>query len=291
MNYLLLALSMTATVVQSTLFNHTSKRTLTTQRRVYAFNVIMYAAGFVLFLLTALGGSVSGWTLGFGLLFGGVTVVQSVCNLMALARGPMHITLLITCSSMVIPSLSGVFLSGEELSVIKPLLILLLIGCIYLSIDRRDSTGFKPGWAVFTGIAFLCQAAVGVMQKVQQSSAYAGETSAFLASAFLCSLGFAAVMALISKPAPASLESGGKPGWQMTVPALICGVCVFLQNDLNLKLSGRLPSQVFFPLVNGGSLFLCTLAAVVLFREKLTRRQCVGLAGGILVLAGICLVP
>ena len=58
----------------------------------------------------------------------------------------------------------------------------------------------------------------------------------------------------------------------------------------NLKLSGLLPSQLFFPVVNGSAIILSSVMSVLLFKEKLTKRQVVGLLGGIISLVAICLV-
>jgi len=77
----------------------------------------------------------------------------------------------------------------------------------------------------------------------------------------------------------------------MVIIGLICGGCSFGMNYINLKLSGLLPSQLFFPLVNGSAIVLSSLMSVIIFREKLSKRQTVGLIGGIVSLVAICLVP
>ena len=290
MQYLLFAISITATVVQSTLFNHVGKKELRTGRSVWIFNTALYLFSFVLFLVSALGKPLSTFTLLFGLVFGLVTIIQSTCNLMALKRGPMHITLLITTSSLVIPSLSGAVVNGETLSIGKLAAIAVLLVFIYLSVDRSDTSTFKPGWLIFTLITFLMQATVGIMQKIHQSSPYAAETSGFLAAAFFCSVIFAIVMSVITRETKTD-AAASKPGRALILVAIVCGLCTYLQNDLNLKLSGRIPSQIFFPVVNGGVLFLNALVALILFREKLTKRQIIGLAGGILTLLVICILP
>ena len=61
-------------------------------------------------------------------------------------------------------------------------------------------------------------------------------------------------------------------------------------NYLNLKLAGILPSQLFFPLVNGGSMVLSQMMSVVIFKEMPTKKQLIGLIGGICSLIAICLV-
>lgn len=69
--------------------------------------------------------------------------------------------------------------------------------------------------------------------------------------------------------------------------ALGTGVIIGVTNQVNLWLSGVLPSIVFFPIVNGGVIILSGIAAVVLFREKLTKAQKIGIFTGIL---SICLL-
>jgi len=77
----------------------------------------------------------------------------------------------------------------------------------------------------------------------------------------------------------------------MVIIGLICGGCSFGMNYINLKLSGLLPSQLFFPLVNGSAIVLSSLMSVILFKERLSKRQTIGLVGGIVSLIAICLVP
>jgi len=61
-------------------------------------------------------------------------------------------------------------------------------------------------------------------------------------------------------------------------------------NFLNLRLSGLLPSQLFFPLVNGSAIVLSSLMSVLLFKEHLSKKQTVGLVGGIASLIVMCFV-
>ena len=66
------------------------------------------------------------------------------------------------------------------------------------------------------------------------------------------------------------------------------GVCVALNNKYNLYLSGVMDSAVFFPIVNGGGLLLATLAAVLLFRERLSKKQWIGVFFGIASVVFLC---
>jgi len=70
---------------------------------------------------------------------------------------------------------------------------------------------------------------------------------------------------------------------------LVLGLTSALANEFNVYLTGVMPSAVFFPLVNGASLVLSTASGVVLFKEKLSRRQWVGLAVGTAAVLFLCL--
>jgi len=47
-------------------------------------------------------------------------------------------------------------------------------------------------------------------------------------------------------------------------------------------------SAVFFPIVNGGGLVLTTFAAVLLFKEKLSKKQWIGVVLGIASVVFLC---
>ncbi len=280
----LATLSIGSMVLQNGLLNGVCKKKLTNDTQANFFNAVQHIVCMLIFGALLLGGHLSWYTALMGVLFGIVTALGTVYKLRALSEGPMNITLIITTSSMIIPTLSGVFF-GEGFSVFKLVVALLLIGCIYLSLGRQQDGAKANGkWLFKCAVSFVFLGLVGVLQKVHQSSAYKEETSGFLFVAFVCS----------------TLFSLGRVGrgirtikWEkyIWVIALLCGVCTYAMNHINLKLSGMLPSQLFFPLINGSAIVLSTVMSVVLFRERLSVQQWVGVIGGIAFLVIICLVP
>lgn len=275
-------LSITSMVVQNSIYNGVTKKTLTTDGRLYKYNMLTYLVCIVLFGVFMLGESISLYTVLLGLVFGIAAALSNLYRMMALSTGPMHITLLVTTSSMIIPTMSGVFF-GEEFSLAKLVLVLVLIGFIYMSMNGKGGEKINKKWVLCCFTAFIFQGSIGVLQKVHQSSSHKGEAHAFLFVAFICS----AVYCIIRS---------GKEFKQISFDratklfALICGVCIYTMNFLNLKLSGMLPSQLFFPLINGSTIVLCSVMSVVVFKERLSKKQLFGLVGGILTLIGICLV-
>ena len=274
--------SILSMVSQNCIFNHVCKKDLDTGAHVYRFNTLIYAVCILLFGVIAISGGFSFFTVALGLLFGVVTALANYYKMRSLSCGPMHITLLITTSSMIIPTLSGIFF-GERFSVYKLLVVFVLIFFIYLSLEKKGDAQINKRWLIFCVLAFVLQGSIGVLQKIHQSSEHKGEIGGFLLIAFLCSLVYSHFCAK---------KSFKELGFhrKLFIFAPICGVCTFLMNFLNLKLSGLLPSQLFFPVVNGSAIILSSVMSVLLFKEKLTKRQMVGLLGGIISLVAICLV-
>ena len=282
MLFIQIVISITSMVLQNCLFNNICKKKLTTNDHVYRFNMIMYGVCITLFGMAALGGKVSVFTIALGLMFGVVTALSNFYKMRALSAGPMHITLLVTTSSMIIPTMSGVFF-GEKFSLLKLIFVVVLIGFIYLSFNKTDNKKTNKKWFLFCVLAFLFQGSIGVLQKIHQFSEYKGELNGFLFVAFLCSLIYSRI-----RTGKSYRELGFRKKHIMF--AIVCGVCTYIMNFLNLKLSGLLPSQLFFPLVNGSAIVLSSLMSVLFFKEHLSKKQLIGLCGGIVSLIAICFV-
>ena len=279
---LLTAISITSMVLHNAISNKVCKKELSTDNHIYYFNVLSYVVCIALFGILLIGNSLSLYTVILAIVFGVVTALSNLYKMYALAKGPMNITLLVTTSSMIIPTLSGIFF-GETFSLMKLLMVGVLIVFIYISLGEGSGEKINKKWILYCALAFVFQGTVGVLQKVHQTSVHSGEISGFLFVAFIFSLIYNRVRI-----------TGGTKNLNLSkknkLLALVCGLCVFCMNFLNLKLSGLLPSQLFFPIVNGTSIVLSSLVSVIVFKEIPTKKQVVGLVGGILSLIAICLV-
>ena len=266
-------LSISSMVIQNCLFNNVCKKELSENSYIYYFNMIIYAICAVLLGVGIVGRHISVYTVILGILFGVVTALANLYKMLSLATGPMHITLLITTSSMIIPTISGVFF-GEDFSIAK-------LVCVSFNKSKDHDINLK--WIIFCFLAFMLQGSIGVIQKIHQSSVYKSEINGFLFVSFLCSLIYCRMV--IGK------DFGRfKLSAKYVVIAIICGICSYIMNVLNLKLSGLLPSQLFFPIVNGSTIVLSSIMSVLLFKENFSKIQLIGLCGGIISLVAICVV-
>lgn len=283
MSYLLLVTSVVSMVLNNSLLSDASKKYLHGRTDIYRFNSFTYFICILLFAFLAIGNSFSLYTILLGVLFGAVTMLSNFYRTLALSNGPTHITILITTASMIIPTMSGVVMGLEQFKVLKLCAIIVLIFFIYLCAKQDKSSGVGKAWAVYCALAFIFQGVIGVIQKVHQTSSHKGELFPFLFVSFTVSFLFAAFMGY-------KKGTDTKFVFKHYVVSVICGICVFTMNYLNLKLSGVLPSQLFFPAVNGSTIIFTSLVSVLIFKEKLTKRQTVGIVGGLLSLVLICIL-
>ncbi|MBQ8308625.1 MAG: EamA family transporter [Clostridia bacterium] len=293
MNVLLISISLAAALGGNVLKKYYTNKATSGSTAVFLYNTIVGLVSAI--VLFAWGGiaRVSLFTLLLGVIFGLVTTLQTVTMLKALQIGPMSYTSLITSFSTLIPTLSGVLFFGESIEAAHIIGIVLMLISFLCAIEKRaDEKETSVKWLALCCVAFLCTGGIGVMQKVHQRSVYKDELNAFLVVAFAVSFLCSAVMAIAyskrEKTALLPKTEKGKINGLLLGGVALAGGCVAVNNKLNLYLSGVMDSAMFFPIVNGGGLVLTTLGAVLIFKERLSKKQWCGVVIGILSVILLC---
>ena len=281
----MLPISLAAGLAYTCLINRYSKRFGSSYGLLSVYNFLVYGLCLILALVMSIGIPLSGFTVLMGALFGLATALGTMFKLRALSKGPLHLTNLITTASTILPAISGALFFGETFSVWKLLLVFLLLVFIWISLKKTENSGFERGWLFDCMISFFSIGSIGLLQKIHQSSSHLEEGNWFVTIGFFVTVLYS-LLPLLRQKETARLHLPRRE----VLFALLAGICIYIPNVFNLRLSGILPSQIFFPVINGGNIILTSLAALVLFREKLTLRQAVGLVGGIVSLILICMV-
>lgn len=283
MIFFLFIISISSMVLQDSLFNLVSKKYLKTMTDNLFYNYRLYLVTFIFFLCVAMGSKVSVFSILLGALFGAVTLLMNLCKIKAMAKGPMHLTVMIVTSSMIIPALSGVVLWNEEFSVAKAASVVLLLLCIRVSLGKGKGSIYKKGWLFFCICAFLADGVIGILQKYHQTSVHKDELLWFLTTAFFVASLFSGIA---SVPKKKTFDFSAKGH----VLVIVSGICSFSINYFNLLLAGKLPTQLFFPLVNGSSVVMTGIVSACVFKEKMTFVQFIGMLGGLMSLILICIL-
>ena len=292
MNTILLIVSMLACLLGGILNKSYSRKTGGNFSALILFNAgIMFTASCVLFFWGGIG-SVSLFTLLTGVAFGAITTLQSIAFLRALQLGDLSLTNMFVSFSSVLSAISGALFFGESLLPIHLIgIVLMLASCTRIIGRSEEKKSTSMRWLLLCIVVFFTTGGIGIMQKFHQHSAYKVELNAFLVIAF--GLGGLASMVLFGilrkKNGPLVPAEERKK----FIPFLLCwmvltGASVAANHKLNLFLSGVIDSAVFFPIINGGGLMLACLAGWLIFKEKLSKKQCLGVALGILAVILLC---
>ncbi len=197
-------------------------------------------------------------------------------SLLAVQAGSMSLTSLAISYSLVIPTLYGLLFLGEPVSVTLVLGVLLLLGSLFLVNVRKGDTAVNRRWLVYALLAFAGNGVCSTVQTVQQRQ-FAGQfKSEFMMSAMLLLSLFFFVAALLFRRR--EVLPCLRQGW----PAMMTnGLCNGATNlFVMLLVSGGMAASVMFPVISGGGLVLTTLLSVLVYRERLSLPQYVGLAMG-----------
>ena len=226
----------------------------------------------------------------FSVLLGAALAVANILSLegvlQAQACGSFTYTSVIVALSAIIPSMSGPVLFGEKVTVSQFAGIGLMIICIILSPgnDGGERRAVNLKWLLFCTVAFVFSGAVGVVQKIHQNNAaHKAEMPALLLTCFFVSFALSGIRLITER---GRMKKSGESLNKLTLAVLlfpaVSGLCFAFPHTINLFLSGRLASVVFFPTINLCPMLLTMLYAVFGFKERLTAKQWAGIAVGIL---------
>ena len=226
----------------------------------------------------------------FSVLLGAALAVANILSLEGLlqaqACGSFAYTSVIVALSAIIPSMSGPVLFGEKVTVSQFAGIGLMIICIILSPgnDGGERRAVNLKWLLFCTVAFVFSGAVGVVQKIHQNNAaHKAEMPALLLTCFFVSFALSGIRLITER---GRMKKSGESLNKLTLAVLlfpaVSGLCFAFPHTINLFLSGRLASVVFFPTINLCPMMLTMLYAVFGFRERLSAKQWAGIAVGVL---------
>lgn len=269
MNYLLLII----TLILGTSKNLISKgggAPFSGREALLNINIITAIAALIIF--GAGGVDLSGAGIAFiiiTVLFGVFIMLSQMLYISALKKEQVSVCSLIYSCGFIIPTFFGALYYGEKILIFDIIGVAIMIAAVYFV------SGFEKGHKVSKYLlmafgAMLSSGLVGVSQKICIKTYGSGSVNSCLFVAFAVMLAISIVLKLASKEKAPNMQR------KTAVLMLLFAVAVVFQNKLNLFLSGEFPSMLFFPTVNGGCIALTSIFAWILFKEKLTKKQVLG---------------
>ena len=222
---------------------------------------------------------VTGFSLLMAAIFAAVIIIYIFIGFKLMEKGCMSLyTLFLMAGGMTVPYIWGVLFLDEDLTLLRTLGLIAIIAAICISNFGAKKTDKK---IIFMCIAvFLLNGVSSVISKMHQinpvSQIVTSPDFAFLVMT-IKSAACAGILLINRKRFSADSRNGVSVKTILLI-ALFAGIADGISYMLQLIGATQLPASVLYPMVTGGSVIITSLAAVVVFKEKLSARQRAGIA-------------
>lgn len=276
--YLLLFLSVFADTFKNIYYNHFGKSVLKSNSDAILFNAVCGVGAIMFFLCTGCDFGISMFSMFCALAFAAVTASAQYFSLMSMTVGSMSLGVLFTYLGMLIPTLFGIIVYKQPITVLQIIGLVLMIATLFLGTGIKKGERINIKWLVYAFSSMVMWGMVGVIQQIHQNSEYSGEMNTFLLWSFVF---MTVIFVLIYYIMPHSKRNYRLKS-KATILSLISGSIIGAVNLINLYLSGNMPSIIVFPILNGGVIVLSGIAALIIYKEKLTVQQYLSIGIGII---------
>ena len=226
------------------------------------------------------------WAVVFAL----IMIPYYVIGIKVLSLGSLAVySMFMMLGGMLVPFFYGVLLLNEPLSVGKIAGTVLLTVFIVLqalwgstSEDTESKKGTKALFFVLCLVIFFINGMTGVIAKAHSISEGAVDETSFTATYCALTALLSLVLLGISvlknrKEAIPQIKSALTP--RAILIMVLLGAAAYGGNFLQLLAAGNVPASVQFPLVSGGVIVLSALVSAFIFREKISKKEWISVAG------------
>lgn len=243
-----------------------------------AFNGLVFVFSAVIFLSEVFGCSPAVW--GYASIGALFNVLFQLFYMTALTIGNFSLTVLIINFSMVLNVLVSYIFFKDPISLIRFSGILMTIASFVICTDFRGEKKSKKNWLLMSVLAMLMSSAGSITQKVFGKTQYKDETAAFVSCLYIvASLLAIVVYAFFSK-------KGEKKTFKINFNAIkyaaMVGICLGIYQYLHVYAVATIDGTFLFPVQTGSIIIMSTLSGILIFKDKLTKKQIFGVLLGVL---------
>ena len=220
-------------------------------------------------------GGVSLTTLVLAAVYGVLLILAQWFYTAALGKGNTALCSTVYSLGFILPTLSGAIFWAEPFTPLDALGILLAASAVVVSGLKKQqnrAASEKTSYFLPLLVAMLASGGLGIVQKIQQKSAFAYQKSSFLTLAFLLASLMSLCAVLFARKASGARNARAFSSKKLGIASCV-GLFFASCNLLNTSLAGMLDSAIFFPTLNIGVILLSTVCGALLLKEKITRRD------------------
>ena len=279
MGYLYLISAVLSMGASSLLGTAYSRRTADRKNAVSLYNLMLVITVLVFWAILWLRdfsfeAGVLWYSLGFGVSYAAATVGF----IFALACGPTALTGLFMQLSLIATTVWGLFFWNSRLTLFVFIGLALAVVSLVLCLYQKSSKGERitAKWLIFALIAFLGNTGCTVVQRTQQMVYSGAHGNMMMFFGILCAL-VVCIALYVKQPAEAPVAIAKKSGFF----PILAGVFNGLQHLLILLLATTsLDPSLIYPVLAIGYLAVTSIGAKLLFGEKLSLKQWIGIGVG-----------
>lgn len=273
---LLLSVLATAKVAFQTAFG---KKTVKNSTDALYFNIYIFIVAAILFLPKVFGCSSQIWL--YAIVDAIFTIGYQLFYTKALSVGNVSLTVLTVNFSMVINVLASHLFFDESVSFVRFIAIgLTIVSFIICNYKDKKEKGERM-WLSFTLLSMLCLSLASITQKVFSGSQYSDENQAFVSCLYIAS----AIIGIIIYVFIRRKEKRTfNLGFDMIKFGFGVGVTLAIYQIIFTYGLSNIDGTFLFPAQTGGVLIFSTLSGVLIFKDKFTKKQLLGIVIGLIAL-------
>ncbi len=286
MKYLLILPLCILAVSKVTVQSDFSKKQVRKPVDALFFNALIFLSVAVISIPVLLRG-ISRPTAAYGAAFGFFGVMFQLFYCFALRSGPVSVTVLLINCSMIVPVCVSALFFHEPLTVFRILGIIVILITFVLHADVTIRRERSKIWIISTVLAFAANCGCSIVQKIFTACAPSGDNAEFVADTYLIAAVLSFVLLVFFSVRKEKVSYPVTP--KVCLTALAIGGILFAFQLLNTYAVSVIDGLILFPVYNGGTTVLSTLAGWFVFHEKISRRQLLGIVSGIIGIIFLCL--
>ncbi len=274
MKYILILILCFLSVGKLTVQGMFGRKNVKTMPDSIFFNGVIFIFSAAIFSWKVVGCSPVTWM--YGAMFGVASVIFQLTYTKAMSMGNVPLTVTISNLSIMIPTTVSAVVFGDPISEVRIVGIILTAVAFIISTDFSHTGKTERGWLVLTLLAFLTNASGTTVQKFFGKTEFSGEGQAFVACAYICAAAITAAVYLICalKGNRKSFPTSPK----VFLYAAAVGALLAAFQAVNTYTAAHVAGTFHYPVFSGGVMILSTLSGLIIFKDRLNKRQLMGIS-------------
>lgn len=284
MSFILICILCAIFTVKSIVLSLLGKNKINSPTDGILINGLIFLFAFIFFSPHITGASLP--TIIYGAVLGTLSVLYHLAYITALSVGPLSLTGLVNNLAMVVPIAVSAMFYKEPLSALRVAGIILTILALIINTKVDENTKISKKWGVIIALSFIANGLVASTTKVYSYNIGGGESFSFVACSYMTAAALSAIIYLIFnlKKQPKTFKYSPA----VFIYTAIVGVLLGSFQSLYTYASSVIDGTLLFPAYNGGATLLVTLSGVIIFKEKLNKRQWLGILTGAVAILLMC---